>query len=152
MMMKEVCLDYLSLWSSACGIRMQIGDLNNISCTWNLPFYFGHVFGEVKFFNLGSRKKIPMIGDSHPVTDIFFHRIRGLSLQAKSQPYFSTRCHIPQTIDFRIHPRFITYDFRYLSMAHKKIQLLHEYFVYAMSLFVRFNSQWKKTTWIIGWR
>ncbi len=119
-MMKEVCLDSLLLWCSACGIRMQIGNLNKISCTWNLPFYFGKVFGEVNIFNLGSRKKIFMIGDSHPVTNIYFHCIHGLSLQSKSQPYFSTRCHIAQTIDFRIHPQFITYDFRYFSMAHEK--------------------------------
>ncbi len=143
-MMKEVCLDFLLLWSSACGIRMQIGNLNNISCTWNLPFYFGEVFGEVNFFHLGSREKIPMIGDSHPVTNIYFHWIHGLSLWAKSQPYFSTWCHIAQTIDFRIHPRFITYDFIYLSMAHKKISLLHEYFIYVAIIFVRFNSQQKK--------
>jgi hypothetical protein len=46
-------------------------------------------------------------------------------------------------IDFRIHPWFITYDFIYLSMAHKKIRLLHEYFVYVAIIFVRFNSQQK---------
>ena len=119
-MMKEVCLNSLLLWSSPCGIRMQIGNLNKISCTWNLPFYFGQVFGEVNFFYLGSREKIPMIGDSHPVTNIYFCWIHGLSLWSKSQPYFSIWCHIAQTIDFWIHLGFITYDFRYLSMAHEK--------------------------------
>ncbi len=144
MTMKEVSLDSLSLWSSACEIRMQIGNLNNISCTWNLPFYFGQVFGEVNFFNLGSREKIPMIGYSHTVTNIYFHQIHGLSLWAKSQPYFSTWCHIAQTIDFRVHTWFIPYNFIYFSMAHKKNRLLHEYFVYVATLYIRFNSQQKK--------